>query len=170
VGERYDADQGLSNRGRKRRAIGYDTRRPGRPGPFPEVSMRRLPLALLSGLVLLAAPGPRPAAAAPAASTPVLHVVLFTFTPDMKPADEAALVADAKRLLAAVPGVEEVRIGHKAWDDRDVHVKDYSMALSIRFKDKAACLAYQPDPKHQEFANKWRPKFASVRVIDFYSE
>jgi hypothetical protein len=133
------------------------------------MAKRLLVLSLLAFSVFQGAPRVTSAAAADEKGAPVLHVVLFTFN-DVKPAEEATFLADAKRLLSAVPGVDEVRIGHKAAEDRDVHVKDYAVALYIRFRSKADLIAYGPHPSHQEFANKWRPRFASVRVMDFYSE
>ena len=133
------------------------------------MAKRLLVLPLLAFCVFQGAAGAAAASAEDAKGAPVLHVVLFTFK-DLAAGEDAVFMGDAKRLLTKVPGVEEVRIGHKAAEDRDVHVKDYVIALFIRFGSKADLVAYGPHPTHEEFASKWRPRFSSVRVMDFYSE
>lgn len=106
--------------------------------------------------------------AAPAG--PVLHIAFFALKPEVTAEQRAEFVADVHRYLSGIPGVEEARAGRKALDQRDVHVKDYDIALSIRFRSVADVEAYGPHPKHQEFVAKWRPRFATTRVMDFYGE
>jgi hypothetical protein len=106
-----------------------------------------------------------------AASTPrLLHVVLFSLAPDAPPGERTALVAESKRVLAAIPGVEDVRAGAKALDDRDVHVKDYDVGLVVRLTDRAALDVYALHPDHRALVEKHRPYLAKMRVIDFLDE
>jgi len=100
-------------------------------------------------------------------AAPVVHVVLFDLTA-ADPADHArALADDARRLLRDIPGVESVWAGPKAVDDRDVHVKDYEVALCVRLRSLADLKAYGPHPQHRELVDKWKGR-ATWRVIDFY--
>ena len=112
----------------------------------------------------------RSGAAEAAKDAPVLHVVLFQFKPDASAGDASALIADSHRLLKQIPVVEDLHVGRKALDQREVHIKDYDVALYIKFKKAADVQIYSDHPKHVEFANKYRPKTASIRVADFYSE
>jgi stress responsive alpha/beta barrel protein len=122
--------------------------------------MRVIALAILGVALLTGVNGPaRPEA-------PVLHVVLFTLGPG---GDATTLAADCRRLLKDIPGVDEVRVGAKAVDDRDVHVKDYDVALLVRLHRLGDLPGYQAHPRHRELVDAWRPK-ARWRVIDFYGE
>ncbi|HEX6736998.1 MAG TPA: Dabb family protein [Vicinamibacteria bacterium] len=122
-------------------------------------------VAVLAAPVLSQAPAPAPAASQPA----VVHVVLFTLEPGAKPEDAAELIADSRRLLAQVPGVEDIRVGRKAKDDRDVHVKDYEVGLLVRVRGLTDLAAYAAHPKHRELVEKWRGR-ARWKVIDFFAE
>lgn len=101
------------------------------------------------------------------ADAPIVHVVLFDL-PEGAPAEDAkALADDSRRLLRDIPGVEAVWVGPKAVADRDVHVKDYDVALCVRLRSLADLKAYGPHPQHRELVEKWRGR-ATWRVIDAY--
>jgi hypothetical protein len=103
-------------------------------------------------------------------SPPVLHVVLFAWNPGVSAADEAEFLADSRRLLADVPGVLEVRAGRKAADQRDVHVKDYDVAVSVRLRGLADLSSYASDSRHVELLAKWKGRILRARVVDFFAE
>jgi hypothetical protein len=130
--------------------------------------MTRLPRFVLAAVAVLAAPA-FSQAPAPPAEPDVLHVVLFALEPGARPGDAAELIADSRRLLVQVPGVEGVWVGRKAKDDRDAHVKDYDVGLLVRVRGVSDLPAYALHPKHQELVNKWRGR-ARWKVIDFFAE
>jgi hypothetical protein len=124
--------------------------------------------ALLLALALAAASQATASAPPPPAveDRPLVHVVLFTV---LSSADADALIADSRRLLASIPGVAEVRVGKKALADREAHVKDYDVGLSVRMTSARDLAAYAAHPRHRELVEKWRGR-ATWKVIDFYGE
>lgn len=127
---------------------------------------RTLPLTLLClGAAAGAAIAVR--AQAPAAAPPLVHVVLFDLAPDATAGEARALADDSHRLLRDIPGVEAVWAGPKAMDDRDVHVKDYDVALSVRLRSLDDLKGYAAHPRHRELVERWRGR-ATWRVVDFY--
>ena len=132
--------------------------------------MLSAPRLILAAVAVLAAPAFSQAPAAPpAADADVMHVVLFALEPGAKPGDAAELIADSRRLLAEIPGVEGVWVGRKAKDDRDVHVKDFEVGLLVRVRGISDLSAYSAHPRHRELVEKWRGR-ARWKVIDFFAE
>jgi hypothetical protein len=97
---------------------------------------------------------------------PLVHVVLFDLTEGATADDARALADDSRRLLRDIPGVESVWAGPKAVADRDVHVKDYDVALCVRLRSLADLKAYAMHPQHRELVEKWKTR-ATWRVVDF---
>ena len=129
--------------------------------------MRRVALLVLGAGLFVAGVGVgRTASPSPR----LLHVVLFSLAGDAPPGERAALIAESKRVLAAIPGVEDVRAGAKALEDRDVHVKDYDVGVVVRLTDRAALDVYAAHPEHRALVEKHRPYLAKMRVIDFLDE
>lgn len=112
------------------------------------------------------APAGRAAAAAVAPEAPLVHVVLFKLNEGETPEAALALADDSRRLLKAIPGVDSVWAGPKAVADRDVHVKDYDVALCVRLRTVADLKAYATHPQHRELVEKWKTR-ATWRVVDF---
>jgi hypothetical protein len=128
--------------------------------------MRVLPtVALCLSAAAGAALAVRAQSSAPAG--PIVHVVLFDMTEPDPSADARAIADDSRRLLATIPGVESVWVGPKALDDRDVHVKDYDVALCVRLRSLDDLKSYGPHPQHRELIERWKGR-ATWRVIDFY--
>jgi hypothetical protein len=130
--------------------------------------MTRLLRFALALVAVLAAPA-FSQAPPPPSEPDVLHVVLFALESGARPGDAAELIADSRRLLGEVPGVEGVWAGRKAKDDREAHVKDYDVGLLVRVRGLSDLPAYASHPKHQELVDKWRGR-ARWKVIDFYAE
>ena len=101
---------------------------------------------------------------------PLHHVVLFDFKDSLSAEDKAKVVSEGKTLLSEIPGVVEVQLGDKAREDREVHIKNYDLALYVEFESNAALDIYAPHEKHQEFLQLVRPLLEEdgVQVIDFY--
>ncbi len=148
---------------------------------------RSLTLWWISGLVVMVAGGgwlearlsraptavatPMPQASAlPDLPVPVWHVVLFQMRPDAPQDAATRLIADSKRLLAEIPGVREVSAGRKAAEGRDVHVKDYDVAVSVRLAERGALAGYAQDPRHLELIARHGKHVRGWRVIDFFAE
>jgi len=100
----------------------------------------------------------------------LMHVVLFNLKGDAPPQAADDLIRDAHQMLAKVPVVTAVHAGRRAPGDRDVHVKDFDVALSLRLKRAGDVQAYLDHPLHVEFAQKHGPDVERIRVVDFYDE
>lgn len=107
---------------------------------------------------------------APAGTSPVVHVVLIALRADAPAGAAAELIADSKALLAQIEGVQDVRAGRRAAAERDVHVKDYDVALSVRLARIEDLEAYARHPRHVELLARHRARIANLRVIDFFAE
>lgn len=106
-------------------------------------------------------------AQAPPPPAPLVHIVLFDLAESASADDARALADDSRRLLRDIPGVEAVWAGPKAADDRDVHVKDYDVALSVRLSSLDDLKGYAAHPQHRELVEKWKGR-ATWRVVDFF--
>lgn len=103
-------------------------------------------------------------------AAPVLHVVLITLRADAPAAAATELIADSKALLPQVEGVQDVRAGRRAAAERDVHVKDYDVALCVRLARVEDLEVYARHPRHVELLARHRARIANLRVIDFFAE
>ena len=101
---------------------------------------------------------------------PLHHVVLFDLKETTSTEDKAKIVTSGETLLSEIPGVIEVELGDKAREDRDVHIKNYDLALYVQFESSAALDVYSPHEKHLEFIQIVSPMLEEdgVKVIDFY--
>ena len=101
---------------------------------------------------------------------PLHHVVLFDLKDSISAQDKAKIVKAGEKLLSEIPGVIEVQLGDKAREDREVHIKNYDLALYVQFESNADLDVYAPHEKHQEFIEIVRPMLEEdgVKVIDFY--
>ena len=101
---------------------------------------------------------------------PLHHVVLFDLKESTSAEDKAKIVTSGETLLSEIPGVIEVQLGDKAREDREVHIKNYDLALYVQFESNADLDVYSPHEKHQEFIKIVSPMLEKdgVKVIDFY--
>lgn len=98
------------------------------------------------------------------------HIVLFELTDAATDNDIQAMIADGKELLRQIPGVLAVEIGLKARDDREVHLKNYQVALYVHLRSNADLDIYSPHPNHQEFLARHKAKWINVQVADFFGD
>ena len=103
---------------------------------------------------------------------PLHHVVLFDLKESTSAEDKAKIVTSGEKLLSKIPGVVDVELGDKAREDRDVHIKNYDLALYVQFESNADLDVYSPHENHQEFIKIVSPMLEEdgVTVIDFYGE
>lgn len=101
---------------------------------------------------------------------PLHHVVLFDFKDSVSAEDKAKVINEGKSLLSEIPGVVDVQLGNKARQEREVHIKNYDLALYVELESNAALDIYAPHENHQKFVQIVRPLLEKdgVQVIDFY--
>ena len=103
-------------------------------------------------------------------SAPFMHVVLFKLKADAPEGEREALVTDAEELLAKVPSVKEVRAGPRAPVDRPYNLKDFDVALLVKFADKAGLEEYIEHPLHKKYVEKHSQYWEEVKVADFVAK
>jgi hypothetical protein len=99
--------------------------------------------------------------------TPYYHIVLIDLLDTTTEAEIAELITDTQTSIASIPGVLAVDIGPKIRDDRDVHIRDYDLAVYVKFDSATALDAYGPHPTHQAFLERHRHLWSGIRIIDF---
>lgn len=144
---------------------------PFEPIPIESVRLDPMPLAPIEALPLdswsVIPLEPLPLSLIHPVTPSYYHIVLVDLLDTTTDADIDALIADAKASIAAIPGVLAVDLGPKIRDDRDVHIRDYDLAVYVQFNSAAALDAYGPHPSHQAFIERQRHLWSSIRVIDF---
>jgi hypothetical protein len=93
----------------------------------------------------------------------IRHTVVFTLEHAEKSAQEKEFLADAKKILAKIPGVEHFE------QLRQVSPKnDYRFGFSMEFSDQAAYSGYNDHPDHIAFVrDRWLPEVAAFLEIDY---
>lgn len=91
------------------------------------------------------------------------HTVAFRLAHAPDSAAHADFLADARRILSAIPGVEQFRIR-----DQVSAKSDLRLQFSMRFADEATYRAYDAHPDHVAFvAERWVPEVAAFQEYDF---
>ena len=98
----------------------------------------------------------------------VHHIVLVSLKKDVPEQQIDEMIEVGEALLNDIPGVLEVSLGRKAREDRDVHVKDYDVALHVTWENDAVGDVYATHPLHLSFLKLYKPLFAGIKVADFY--
>ena len=96
-----------------------------------------------------------------------IHVVLFWLKPNAPAAAREQVGAEARALLAKIPGVRHCWAGEAAMTPREVVDNSYDVGLCVALDDKAAHDVYQDHPLHQEFIARNKAQWARVQVYDF---
>ena len=100
----------------------------------------------------------------------VHHIVLFELKEDITKAETLSIIDDGIELLGKIPGVINVDLGLKARENRDVHIKNYQLALYVFLRSNADLDIYSPHTNHQEFLVRHKAKWTNVQVIDFFGK
>jgi len=87
----------------------------------------------------------------------ICHVVFYKMKAGMTEADERTLMDQARRELAKLPGVTNLRVGRNV----DASTQGYSIALVMDFHDEVALEAYRVNPEHQSFVKNIAGPFVS---------
>lgn len=101
----------------------------------------------------------------PARPAPLLHLVYFELA---EPSDEAIaeLASDCDALLAPIPSVQSYAVGRHHDIGRDGILDDYDLFLLVGFEDESGYRAYLEHPDHVALVERWRPRFAGLRIHD----
>ena len=95
----------------------------------------------------------------------ICHVVFYKMKPGTSEVDEHGLMDQARRELAKLPGVTNLRVGRNI----DASAEGYSIALVMDFQDEAALEAYRVHPEHQNFVkNIAGPLVSEIWRFDFH--
>jgi Stress responsive A/B Barrel Domain len=96
----------------------------------------------------------------------LMHAVVFWLRADTPDDTAAAMEGFYRDRISQVAGVEHVFVGHPAGTDREVVDGSYQVMSSIVFADAAAQTAWQSDPVHDAFRERFGPHFDRVIVYD----
>jgi hypothetical protein len=103
-----------------------------------------------------------------AAEPNVHHVVLCNLKDGVTPQQIEEMIIVGKALLSKIPGVLEVSFGKKAREDRPIHIKDYDMAIYVKWEKNETGNVYGPHILHQTLLRLYGPLVSGWRIIDFY--
>ena len=98
----------------------------------------------------------------------VHHVVLCNLKDGVTPKQVEEMITVGKALLSKIPGVLEVSFGKKAREDRPIHIKDYDLAIYVKWENNETGNVYGPHILHQTLLKLYGPLFSGMRIIDFY--
>ncbi|HVT74474.1 MAG TPA: Dabb family protein [Lacunisphaera sp.] len=94
------------------------------------------------------------------------HCVYFWLKPDLTPAQRADFRRGVES-LAAIRSVEKVAVGAPAATERRPIIdSSYDVALVVICRDVAAHNAYQVDPIHLAFVEKFKAFWTRVQIYD----
>ena len=95
----------------------------------------------------------------------ICHVVFYKMKLGTTEADERGLMDQARRDLAKLPGVMNLRVGKSI----EASAQGYSIALVMDFQDEAALQTYRVHPEHQDFVkNVTEPVVSEIWRFDFH--
>jgi len=95
----------------------------------------------------------------------LVHTVFFWLRSDLSDAQRTDFRAGVDS-LADIPCAEAVYIGTPSTTDRPVIDKSYDIGLTVVLKDMAAHDAYQIDPVHRQFVDKFGSYWERVVIYD----
>lgn len=98
--------------------------------------------------------------------TPLISHVVFVSLND--PARAGALLDDADRSLATIPGVVSYAAGPHIDTGRATVLRDYDIGMVIGFDSPDDYAAYVASPAHTGFVGRWMPEVESLRVYDIH--
>lgn len=93
---------------------------------------------------------------------PVEHVIIYN-ADGLEETSVEAVMAEARRVLSAIPGVREIRSGEAVYDDAS-----YKYSWLVRFCHPAAIDSYRKHPAHVAFTNQRFWPMAGQRISTDY--
>lgn len=95
----------------------------------------------------------------------IVHHVLFWLKPETTAAEKEAF-REGLQSLEHISVVKTFHVGIPTTIDRPVVDRSYTFSLLIFFEDLAAHDAYQVDPVHKAFLERFRVYFEKVVIYD----
>ena len=96
----------------------------------------------------------------------LVHTVYFWLKPELTPAQRAEFRRGVES-LAGIKAVEAVHVGTPAATEKRPIIDDsYSVALTVICRDVAAHDAYQVDPLHLAFVERFKSFWTRVQIYD----
>lgn len=93
----------------------------------------------------------------------VLHTVIFDLRHPMGSPEAEKFLADANRILTAVPGVQDFQAYRQCSPKNDMQY-----GFLMRFRDQAAMDAYTAHPDHVKFVEeRWETEVTRFQESDF---
>ncbi|HAK47385.1 MAG TPA: stress responsive protein [Spirochaeta sp.] len=97
----------------------------------------------------------------------ISHNVFFELKNDSEEA-VSKLISECHKYLKPIEGIIYFIAGSMHEEhDRDVNVRDYHVATHVTFRNQEAHDKYQIHPLHNEFAERNKDNWKSVRVFDW---
>ena len=96
----------------------------------------------------------------------LMHAVVFWFRADAPVGTVPEMATFYQQRISQVAGVEHVFVGPPAGTDRDVVDSSCQLMSSVVFEGESAATAWQTDPVHDEFRERFGPAFERVVVYD----
>ena len=97
----------------------------------------------------------------------LVHTVVFWLRPDLNVEERAAFLHDGLESLRPIKSVRALYVGSPApVAPRPVVDASYDFALTVLFDDLEAHNAYQADPLHLAFINRFKSSWARVQIYD----
>jgi len=104
-------------------------------------------------------------AATPRSVAQISHVVFVELD---DPSRGQAMLGDADRMLAGIPGVVSYSAGPHIDTGRASVKSDYDVGMVIGFDSPDDYAAYVVHPDHVAFVAKWKPEIQALRVYDIH--
>ncbi|MDP8245487.1 MAG: Dabb family protein [Candidatus Hinthialibacter antarcticus] len=95
-----------------------------------------------------------------------VHMVFFWLKPEATEEDKKSMINDCMKDLAAIESVNHLWAGKPAGTPREVVDNSYDLGLIVVYDDQAGHDAYQDDPRHVAFVQKYKPLFEKIQVFD----
>lgn len=97
----------------------------------------------------------------------LVHTVVFWLRKDLTPAQREEFLRQGLESLRPIKSVRELHIGAPApIPPRPVVDASYTFAITAIFNDVAAHDAYQVDPVHKAFVERFKPCWERVQIYD----
>ena len=96
-----------------------------------------------------------------------VHTVFFWMKGGAPTGEAERVAGSCRELLARIPTVRRLEVGHAAGTPREVVDNSYAVGLTVILDDVAGHDVYQEHPLHKEFIARHREHWARVLVYDF---
>lgn len=97
---------------------------------------------------------------------PILHSVFFYFRDDTPASTQNEMQSYILNQFPDIPGISNLMAGRPEGIERDVVDNSYNMSLHLVVSDRDTLQNYQNHQIHQEFIQKFKSYWKSIKVFD----